>query len=132
MDFRSGELFRRMSMRRSVIPAENELSFPRIQLPPMAGRKVAKLKRADANTDQTQGWMPDGGSHAPHLTVFALDQLNGNPTIRHGLAETDRWNAWRDTGCGFVLGVGSGDPRLWIEQPRATGQGGATLNYHSA
>ena len=98
----------------------------------IAGCEVAKFKRADANADQPQRWMPDGCGHATHLPVFALDKCQTNPAIRHGFAESDRWIAWRDTGCGFFFGVGSGDPRLWVEQPRATGQGGATLNYHSA
>ena len=33
--------------------------------------------------------MADGRRHPPHLTVFALDQFQPDPAIRHALAETD-------------------------------------------
>ena len=48
--------------------------------------------------------MAHHGGHAADLVVFAFDKLHRDPTLRHALADSDRWNPRRDV-------------RLGIDQP---------------
>jgi multidrug efflux pump subunit AcrA (membrane-fusion protein) len=59
-------------------------------------RAQTELDRANPHPDQTQGRMPNRGGHVPDLPVFAFDQFQTNPAIRHAFAKTDRRVARRD------------------------------------
>ena len=62
--------------------------------------------------------MADGGGHAADLAVLPFEQLQANPTSRHGLAEADRR-------------VTRGNLRLRVQNPGAAGQGLVFLNDES-
>ena len=60
--------------------------------------------------------MTDGGGHTTHLTVFAFNQFQANPTIGHAFAETDGWIAW-----------GNLNLPWWGERPPRAGLSAETL-----
>ena len=85
---------------------------------PLTDPKAAQFKTPNPHANETQSWMADGGGHASHLPVLSFDQLQANPTGRHGFAEADwritRWNV-----------------RLRFQGPGAAWQGRAALDDQS-
>jgi hypothetical protein len=75
--------------------AKNRFTFLWCQNPPLSRGQIAQPEISDADTNQTQRRMANGGSHSPDLTVFAFNQFQGYPAIRHIFAETDGWIARR-------------------------------------
>jgi hypothetical protein len=45
--------------------------------------------------------MPNGGSHAADLTIFAFDEFQTKPAGRDSLSKAN----WRDAGRNFGLGI---------------------------
>src|ERR1039458_4477041 len=66
------------------------------QIPPLSRRQIPKPKISDADANQSQRRMADGGGHAAHLPVFAFDQFQPNPAIRYAFTETNRRVARRN------------------------------------
>src|ERR1051325_29541 len=75
---------------------ENALPFFAMQFTPRSRRQFAQPESADAHAQQAQRRMADGGGHAAHLAIFAFDEFEADPAVRHVLAETDRRLARRD------------------------------------
>ena len=86
---------------------------------PFSSRQFAQSELANPRAQQAKCRMTDGCGHAPHLTIFAFDQLHENPTVGHILAKAD----WRIARWNF---------RLWLWQPRPAGQGHASLDQHAS
>jgi hypothetical protein len=82
---------------------------------PSTRRKVAQFKPADANAQEAQGGMPDGGGHAADLAVFALDEFKSKPDGGNAFAGANGGMARRDVG-------------LWFEQPRFAGESLSALD----
>jgi hypothetical protein len=99
--------------------AQNKFTFFRRQNPPLACRQIAKPKISYSHAHQPQSRMADGCRHAPHLTIFAFNQFQPNPAIRHAFAEADGWIARRN---------------YWLrfQNPCAAGQGFPALNRNAA
>ena len=77
-----------------------------------------EFEAADADAEEAEGGMADGGGHAADLAVLAFEQFQGDPAGGHGLAEADGR-------------VARGNLRLRIEDPGAAGQGLAALKDES-
>jgi hypothetical protein len=97
----------------------NKSAFFHRENPPLACRQIAQPEIPYSHAHQPQSRMADGCRHAPHLTIFAFDQFQTNPAIRHALPKTNRWNARRNYW-------------LWFQNPRAAGQGFPALNRNPA
>src|ERR1035437_6273263 len=97
---------------------QDQLSLDGGQFSPGAGRQVAELKASNSHPDEPQGWMADSRRHAADLAVLPLEQLQANPTSRHGLTEADRR-------------VTRGNIWLWLQNPGPAGERLACLNDQS-
>jgi hypothetical protein len=76
------------------------------------------LKVADLDSDQSQRWMTNGGSHAADLPVLAFDELQREPASWNVFAETD----W---------GIPRRDFWLWIDNRCPTRQSFTALHDRS-
>ena len=111
-----------------VLPAgsleQNQRNLFRCQNPPLARRQIAQPEAAHAHSQQAQGGMAHRRRHPPHLPVFAFDQLESNPAIRHAFAKADGRRAGensrrcraRASACapapgGSAMGTGCGSSR---------------------
>jgi len=103
---------------RNRLAPQDEVSLRSAELPPGAGRQRAQGESADADADQAERGMAEGGGEAADLAVLAFHQFEAQPAGGHGLAQADRRGAGRDF-------------RLRLEHPRAAGQGFSTLNDDS-
>jgi len=102
-------------------------------LAPLPRGEAFDLPRTDRRPHQPQGWQADRGRHAPHLSVAALPQRQGEPGRRNRLAEADRRVAWPEPlGFGHNLGVGRPGGTVAERDPGTQGgQGfGADLTLH--
>ena len=63
---------------------------------PFSRREIAQAKPADADAQEAERGMADGGGHAPDLAVFALSQFKRNPAGGHRFAETNGRMAGRN------------------------------------
>ena len=89
-----------------------------VELAPSAWGEIVEVELADANSEEAEGGVADGGGHAADLAIFSFDKFEAEPAGRDGFAETDgggtRW-----------------DFRLGIKNPGVTRQGFASLHNDS-
>ena len=69
---------------------ENLLTFCERDVAPLARGQGTEMEGTDAHPDQPQGGMTYGSGHSSDLPVFAFAEFEGDPTIRHRFAESDR------------------------------------------
>lgn len=58
---------------------------PLVDHPPLAGLQSAKCDVADLHANQAQSREAHGGGHVAHLSVFAFDEGEADPTGRDGI-----------------------------------------------
>ena len=85
----------------------------------MAGGQGGEAEIADADAEEAEGGVADGGGHAADLAVFAFDEFEADPAVGHAFPKADGRDAGRDFGLGF-------------EQPGATGEGFVALDDKAA
>src|SRR5262245_34155976 len=95
---------------RGALADEDAGAFAGAELAPLAGCEAGQIKFADADAEQAQGGVADGGGHPADLMVFSLDQRKGDPAIGDVFAEANGR-------------VARGDERLRVEEPGAAGEG---------
>jgi hypothetical protein len=105
-------------MLRAPGSAGDEFDFCGGQLFPFSRWEAAEVEIADADAQEAQGGMADGGGHATHLAVLAFDEFEADPAIGHAFAEADGRDARRNL-------------RLRVEEPGAAGQGFVALDDES-
>ena len=79
-----------MQARLQKLFGRNQFAFFRRKNFPFPRSQISQFKATNPHAQQTQRRMPDGRRHAPYLAVFALDQFQTDPAIRHAFAKTDR------------------------------------------
>jgi hypothetical protein len=101
----------------------------------LAGRQIGEPKISNSHPDQAQRGMTHGCGHFADLPVLALNQLERNPTIGNGLAETNGRVARRDdrrAGRNVRTTINICRHRLRLDYPRPAWQSFAALNDYSA
>lgn len=120
---------------------EDGLAFGGGEDAPVTRGQGTEPELADADADEAEGGVSDGGGHAADLSVFAFVEFEGDPAIRHGFAVSDgRVACGQDErglgaeGDGVLGGVGPGREDLgwWFEETGAAGSGEVVADAHAA
>jgi hypothetical protein len=100
----------------------------------VAGLEGERFERegANADADQAERGVADGGGHAADLAVFAFGEFEGEPGVGNVFADANRWVALREVRrCIEKVGT-AGERAVFAERDTAGGKAGEGVGRRDA